>query len=489
MSIKTPRLVRDRCGVFYFRFIVPLAWRVTIKKTEIRRSLRTKDASVARQSALLLSARMEVFVRRSKTVTNEEMPLEKVEEELLSWMRKDTESYKMIARLYPNGEFHIETDTVEEAEIARDIIANHTKSRTLAMQAVDTLPTSRCGTTLSRAKSDYELEKKSTLAASTLTKHRGVLKAFIDYKGDVDVEMVRAEDVAEFKTKLLTEKRAATTINDQITVLHNFFEYCINNKQARIVNPAIKLHIQGANNQAESYKPFDEVELQKIFQHDLYIKKMNQPDLYWGPLLALFSGARAEEIASLELSQIKCVKDVWIIHILKGKNANAVRRIPIHKQLISLGFLEYVDCLRTAGYERLFPHLQDGTNGYKKNMCRTFGKYLDRPEVNIIDPLKVFHSFRHTVVTALTGKGVNEGLKRAIVGHDIFTVTDAHVDYTHIERLTVPELQNAINRLHYEGLDFAALKLPANAFINLIEERLSKRSRITSNKKIQAKQS
>ena len=62
-----------------------------------------------------------------------------------------------------------------------------------------------------------------------------------------------------------------------------------------------------------------------------------------------------------------------------------------------------------------------------------FGEYLDLPDVNIVDPLKVFHSFRHTVVTKLTGAGVNEGLKRAMVGHDIDTKQSAHDDYTHLD--------------------------------------------------------
>ena len=66
MSIKTPRLIRDRCGVYYFRLIVPLSWRDTVKRTEIRRSLRTKDVSIARQAGLLLPARMEAFMADSK---------------------------------------------------------------------------------------------------------------------------------------------------------------------------------------------------------------------------------------------------------------------------------------------------------------------------------------------------------------------------------------------------------------------------------------
>ncbi len=36
MSIKTPRLIRDRCGVYYFRFVVPAALLQTIGKIELR---------------------------------------------------------------------------------------------------------------------------------------------------------------------------------------------------------------------------------------------------------------------------------------------------------------------------------------------------------------------------------------------------------------------------------------------------------------------
>ena len=62
VSIKTPRLIRDRCGVYYFRLIVPLALRDTIGKTELRRSLRTKEANIARHRALLLSTQLEAVM-------------------------------------------------------------------------------------------------------------------------------------------------------------------------------------------------------------------------------------------------------------------------------------------------------------------------------------------------------------------------------------------------------------------------------------------
>lgn len=473
MGIKTPRLIRDRCGVFYFRFIVPLTWRNTVKRTEIRRSLRTKDAAVARQAALLLSTRMEVFVANSKSRPPGDLDLPP---ELREWMSR-SEAPKMKVRIFGNGEAEIETDTLEEAKEARAIVAEHAKMRSRSVEhAIATLPTSKCGTTLEQAKDDYLVERQSALKDSTWRKHRGVLQAFITTMGNLDVAMVSAKTVTDFKKSLLTLERAATTINDQISILYGFFDYCISNKVVNMVNPARDLYVVGASNKAESYEPFETSELQKIFQPALYCKKMSLPDYYWAPLIALFTGARAEEIASLDAADIHPVKGIWIIDIRKGKTENAERKVPIHQQLLDLGLLDYQASVVNAGYKKLFPHVQPGLNGYKKNMSRMFGTYLDLPEVNIVHELKVFHSFRHTVVTALTNAGVNEGLKRALVGHDIDTRTSSHDDYTHAKFLTLENLQEAINKLRYEGLDLSKLKVPADSFLAPIAKRIKQQA-------------
>ena len=160
MSIKTPRLIRVRCGVFYFRFIVPFTQRNTVKKTEIRRSLRTKDAVIARQAALLLSTRMGVFVANSKNMPGKD-PLS--EQQLLGWMQMN-EAYKMKVRIFGNGEAEIETDTLEEVKDARAIVAEYAKMRSRSVQqAIEALPASRRGTTLEKAKDDYLVEQSIRL--------------------------------------------------------------------------------------------------------------------------------------------------------------------------------------------------------------------------------------------------------------------------------------------------------------------------------------
>lgn len=109
-------------------------------------------------------------------------------------------------------------------------------------------------------------------------------------------------------------------------------------------------------------------------------------------------------------------------------------------------------------------------------MCRAFGNHLDGPGVDIEHPLKVFHSFRHTVVTALTNAGVNDGLKRALVGHDIDTKESSHDDYIHARFLTLPNLREAINKLAYEGVDASRLRVDPAVFLAGIAKRIAERN-------------
>jgi len=63
----------------------------------------------------------------------------------------------------------IETDTPEEAEKAMQIAASYSEARKVAAQAGNAavLPSSKCGTTLEKAKDDYLAERNTSLKGST----------------------------------------------------------------------------------------------------------------------------------------------------------------------------------------------------------------------------------------------------------------------------------------------------------------------------------
>ena len=56
-----------------------------------------------------------------------------------------------------------------------------------------------------------------------------MIQAFIKTVSNLDVAMVSGTTVGAYKKSMLKEKREATTINDHMSILSGFFEYCISN--------------------------------------------------------------------------------------------------------------------------------------------------------------------------------------------------------------------------------------------------------------------
>lgn len=83
---------------------------------------------------------------------------------------------------------------------------------------------------------------------------------------------------------------------------------------------------------------------------------------YWVPLLIWYSGMRREECCKLLLGEIENVHGIWCFYIKDNnlgtiKNSSSRRKIPIHSEIIRLGFMDYVEEMRRCGKERLFPDL------------------------------------------------------------------------------------------------------------------------------------
>ncbi|EKN5106714.1 TPA: site-specific integrase [Yersinia enterocolitica] len=162
------------------------------------------------------------------------------------------------------------------------------------------------------------------------------------------------------------------------------------------------------------------------------------PFHYWAPLLGLMTGARVNEIAQLLLDDVLADDGVYYLNLesdsesgKKLKNANARRKIPIHSKLISLGFIDYVNALKNAGYIRLFPELKPHkTKGYGRPVSAWFNESLLARRLKIErNRAKSFHSFRHSVSTLLKEKGVSPELRAQLVGH-VRGETETEVRYS-----------------------------------------------------------
>lgn len=149
------------------------------------------------------------------------------------------------------------------------------------------------------------------------------------------------------------------------------------------------------------------------------------PYYYWLPLLGLYTGARINEICQLKLSDFGCNSHGnWYIDIddqdpdQRLKNANSIRRVPLHPHLTALGLPAWLDRVKALGHDRLFPELKhDRIKGYGKAATKWFSSLLDRLgwERN---GRKVFHSFRHTITNKCRVLGIDPMLTAQISGHE-----------------------------------------------------------------------
>lgn len=143
---------------------------------------------------------------------------------------------------------------------------------------------------------------------------------------------------------------------------------------------------------------------------------------FWLPLIAVFSGARQEEICQLHVEDIRQEEGVWLFDInprppRKLKNRSAVRLVPIHDELIRIGFLGYVDEQRKAGNARVFPNLNPG--GADDRLGHGFTKWFTRyrRDVELYEVGKDFHSFRHSATTFLHQGGALDSVIDRLTGH------------------------------------------------------------------------
>ncbi|QND85589.1 Integrase [Chromobacterium vaccinii] len=152
-----------------------------------------------------------------------------------------------------------------------------------------------------------------------------------------------------------------------------------------------------------------------------------KPFMYWMPVLAYYTGARVNELASLRYKDIVQVDGVHCFSITQqndGENETKTeagsRIVPIHPELIRLGFLEFAESHKSA--VRLFDELERTDNGLGDGVSRWFNGHPDksysfRIRAGVIGEKLTFHSFRHTFATSLEQGKVEPITIKRLLGH------------------------------------------------------------------------
>ena len=230
----------------------------------------------------------------------------------------------------------------------------------------------------------------------------------------------------DFKGAMLAMGQKAKTVDNKLLTLSDLFAYAIGNgayksADGNPVSGTLILTKKERTEKAEPYKAFTASDISRIFEPVAYKANMDQPDLYWCPLIALHTGMRISEATGIYCDDVfKSPEGVDVIHVRKSKSNAGIRDVPIAKALIDLGFLEFVAQQQAVGHLRLFPDRLLINDSYSKELSDAFREHLIAVGVRKLadkSERKSFHSFRVNVITQLNDNGANTVQIMRLVGH------------------------------------------------------------------------
>jgi integrase len=341
--------------------------------------------------------------------------------------------------------------------------------------------------------------KVTTRRKSTSMEFERGIERFIELHGDLDVTKINRGHVRQFRdaAQLVPAKRSgkllkaplpelaaysrkhpelprikAATINKWLNCLGAVLNWARNNgiipDDMPWSDPVKGMRLRETRSTRQPWEP---QELKALFSSPVYVSGERPAGgkgeaAFWLPLLGVFSGARLNELAPMCAEDVKTddptgVRFLTVIEAAEEgrsvKTEGSLRAIPVHSELIRIGFLEFVEHVSAGGGQsaRLFPQLTPGSKGlFGEAFSKWFGRY--KRQHGITNPDSVFHSFRHGFKDALRAAGVNEDINDALTGHSGSNPVARDYGWKEMaRRFGFQRLSEAVEKVRYPGLDLS----------------------------------
>ncbi len=355
-------------------------------------------------------------------------------------------------------------------------------------------PTTNDGENISAALAGWRKSKAPSPA--TLREFTYAVARFVELHGDMPVSKITRKSVREFREALqqMPIRRSGSL---QRATLPELVEWSRRHTEARKVSAATVNKLLGgvqavtvwardnglipddvpwadpfSNMRLEEpepeREPWEPAELRILFGSPVFTdgarpKAGGGAAAFWLPLLGIFTGARLGELAPLTVDDVTAdeATGIFVISIVEDaqagkrlKNRGSRRIIPVHPELVRLGFVEFVKKARRDG-ARLFPQLTPGPRGgLGEAWSKWFGRYIR--SLGITNKDRVFHSFRHGFKDALRAARVSEDINDALTGHaGGNSVARGYGAKDMVRRFGLPGLADAVSKVTYPGLDLS----------------------------------
>lgn len=362
--------------------------------------------------------------------------------------------------------------------------------------------TAAAGESIMELFGNYERENPKQIKPDTMAQARRDVGLFVEHVGSTfPVHRIDKKAVREWKALLMRfpvkakESKAFEGMSLGQIVKHNetvgkpainaktvnrylagFSAFCtwLTNHGYLQQNPAADMFLK--KSKERTTKPFTVDHMNTLFKSPLFtgcqsatewrlIAKPGNVKIrdhrYWVPLIMLYSGARPAEIAQLSIDDVREEHGHWIFHITTEgdgdksvKTEGSMRVVPVHKELVRLGFLDYHAGMKKAGQGRLFPLAERNARGQMiADFSREFGRYLIKLGLKEGRGLSLY-SFRHGAADALRRAGHLDEQFGFILGHTSATMTQR---YGTLPQGMLEQRVELVNSIAYPGLNLQRL--------------------------------
>lgn len=427
-------------STYYFRMCVPKDLQPVLKRTELKKSLKTKSRSVAiRLCRAYISKAEQLFDKLRLDLVATDDAFEYVgakinvshrngQSELT--LQPSISEYQPIKQCISLREL-ISLYVSEIISQRGELIARGIEKNLLRFMEIVT----------DKPLDQYTVEDK--------LRYRDVLQQMpkcIDqkkYRGLSIDEIVQLE-------KRPDELLSVKTVNMRLIDVATLFNWAVAN--SIITNHPFKRAVLKIQKSEDSERPaISDSDIRTIISK-LPMSK-NEPSVYWIPLIACFTGMRQSEIAQLDGDDIVDIDGTWCIDVndrgdKRLKNPNAKRIVPLHPMLIKAGLVEFS---KTRNGTKLFEDVKPYLGKYGHQVSKDFAKYLKR--IGLDKDGQTFHGLRHSVITKLWSAGIPEAHTAAVVGHK----RGDRESYTRYAKKT--DLRPLLQAI--EAIDYGDIKLTA----------------------------
>ena len=492
-------IVKHTNGIYYFRYVIPKPRIHSFprNKREIRRSLHTRHRNTALQRA-------KIYWVTLMTETD----IDSYEYQLNEWEKKIRHGLKVLDELErydANYENANSSDACYDSTLKDEYMAHlsdydieclelATKERHNNLQQVQTAPQQLPNSPTSlHTKFEEYIAEKGHIRDKTIRAYRSCFKQFQKLTGanttnDLSVQVIRQYkiDLTNLPHKLPPSATPQTikkliaagtgktislhTVNMHTQSISSFLKWLFIQQYVDqdFSNLMISIKNTAKKKASQDRAVFTSEDLTKLFATHEYSATgfRGYSFRYWLPLLALYTGARLNELCQLHISDVSIVDNIYILDInedgsKKVKTSSSIRQIPLHKQIIALGFDDYLQHVIRLKQQQLFPALTPNKDlDYSRKVSRFFNESFKQRQGFMVyagikkhtnQGTKVFHSFRHTFINQWKQQGLDANLIKQLVGHSSNDITYDRYGKAYDIKLASKELNK---------IDFGINKLP-----------------------------